>query len=60
MESSDYDRTLMSASCFLAGFYPPTESEQWNNEGLQWQPIPVHSIPLQHDNVRNKNFGTVA
>lgn len=49
MESSDYDRSLMSAECFLAGFYPPNEDEMWHEE-LKWQPIPVHAIPLAQDN----------
>lgn len=51
MDSSDYDRSLMSAGCFLAGFYPPTEVEMWNEENLKWQPIPIHSTPLHQDNV---------
>lgn len=50
MQSSDYDRTLMSAELVLAGLYPPTESELWNDD-IKWHPVPVHSIPMEYDNV---------
>ncbi|XP_065201875.1 prostatic acid phosphatase-like [Planococcus citri] len=51
MQSSDYDRTLMSAAAFLAGFYPPSNSELWNSDNITWQPIPIHSIPLEYDSM---------
>lgn len=35
----------MSALANLAGLFPPrTQEESWNNE-INWQPIPVHTIP---------------
>lgn len=32
----------------LAGLYPPSDEEKWNEEVL-WQPIPVHTIPGRMD-----------
>ena len=40
----------MSAQANLAGLYPPTMSQKWN-EDLRWQPIPVHTKPGDSDNV---------
>lgn len=50
VQSTDFDRTIMSAQMALAGLYPPTDEEKWSNEIL-WQPIPVHTIPMSIDNV---------
>lgn len=44
----------MTASACLAGLYPPTAEEKWN-ENIFWQPIPVHTIPLKMD--RNLSLG---
>ncbi|XP_031636576.1 prostatic acid phosphatase-like [Contarinia nasturtii] len=41
VEASDVDRTIASALANLAGMFPPSETEIWNDE-LNWQPIPVH------------------
>lgn len=46
--SSAFDRTINSANLVLAGFFPPQRDQVWN-EDLLWQPIPVHSIPLDMD-----------
>lgn len=46
----DSDRTLTSALLTLAGLFPPNGSEIWN-EHIQWQPIPVHTIPMRLDHV---------
>lgn len=43
MNSTSQDRALMSAEAFLAGMFPPLENETWADDGLQWQPIPVHT-----------------
>lgn len=46
--SSDFDRTINSANMVLAAMFPPTEHQIWN-EDLLWQPIPVHTIPVEMD-----------
>lgn len=48
IHSSDYDRTLMSAQLLLAALFPPVGDEIWN-DGLNWQPIPVHSRPITQE-----------
>ncbi|XP_018323599.1 prostatic acid phosphatase [Agrilus planipennis] len=50
VRSTDVDRTLMSAEANLAGLYPPSGDQVWD-QGLQWQPIPVHTIPEKEDYV---------
>ncbi|XP_054268148.1 prostatic acid phosphatase-like [Macrosteles quadrilineatus] len=50
VQSTDKDRTLMSADCLLAGMYPPEGAQIWR-ENLTWQPIPVHTRPLFLDAV---------
>uniref|UniRef100_A0A8B9P1G0 acid phosphatase n=1 Tax=Apteryx owenii TaxID=8824 RepID=A0A8B9P1G0_APTOW len=48
IQSTDYDRTIMSAQSCLSGLFPPTSSQTWNPE-LPWQPIPVHIVPKSSD-----------
>lgn len=48
--SSDYDRCLMSAGAFLAGFFPPTKKLLWN-PSIKWTPVPIFSTPLDLDNL---------
>ena len=50
VRSTEWDRTLMSAYCNLAGLFPPQGSQVWN-EKLLWQPIPVHTVPKDLDSV---------
>ncbi|XP_060104874.1 prostatic acid phosphatase-like isoform X1 [Heteronotia binoei] len=44
VQSTDVDRTIMSAQVNLAGLFPPSTSEMWNPQIL-WQPIPIYVIP---------------
>ncbi|NXU87880.1 PPAP phosphatase, partial [Xiphorhynchus elegans] len=53
IQSTDYDRTIMSAQSYLSGLFPPTSSQIWNPE-LLWQPIPVHIF--QKSTERRLNF----
>ncbi|KAJ8982217.1 hypothetical protein NQ317_013519 [Molorchus minor] len=48
VSSSNFDRCLMSAAVNLAGLYPPEDDQIWNKE-LLWQPIPIHTAPIQQD-----------
>jgi len=49
--SSDADRCIMSAEVFLAALYPPLPFQKIHPQ-LDWQPIPVHTVPLEHDRVK--------
>ena len=40
----------MSAMSNLAGLYPPQKGQIWNPD-LLWQPIPVHTVPVDDDNI---------
>lgn len=51
MDSSNVDRTLMSAELVLASMFPPREQDMWNKINFTWQPIPVHTVPLDEDPV---------
>lgn len=50
IQSTDVDRTLMSAAANLAGLFPPNDKQTWNKDVL-WQPIPIHTVPELLDNV---------
>lgn len=50
VQSTDADRTLMSAAHALAGMFPPTNAQIWN-PSLLWQAIPIHTIPKEIDHI---------
>lgn len=50
IRSSDCDRAITSALANLAGMFPPTDDEIWN-DNIPWQPIPVHTVPKANDYV---------
>ena len=49
VRSTDLDRALMSAQCNLAGLYPPAGKQKWNGSLTSWQPIPVHTVGLDDE-----------
>ncbi|KAM6450886.1 prostatic acid phosphatase isoform 2-T2 [Liasis olivaceus] len=56
IQSTEIDRTIMSAQANLAGLFPPTGDQIWNPE-LLWQPVPVHVVPKASDpKLRYPNF----
>lgn len=48
VQSTDVDRAIMTAQTNLAALYKPTWDEVWD-ENLDWQPVPVHTIPAEFD-----------
>lgn len=48
VQSTDRERTLMSAASVLAGLFPPTKNQLWN-DNIAWQPIPIHTMPVNMD-----------
>ncbi|XP_066246930.1 lysosomal acid phosphatase-like [Euwallacea similis] len=48
--SSYLDRCLMSAELVGAGMFPPQGEQIWN-PNLLWQPIPIHYLPRNLDNL---------
>ncbi|KAJ8921163.1 hypothetical protein NQ315_013635 [Exocentrus adspersus] len=46
-ESTDVDRTKASMQLVNAGLWPPETAQKWGP--LNWQPVPIHSEPLDED-----------
>ncbi|XP_076468126.1 prostatic acid phosphatase-like isoform X2 [Babylonia areolata] len=46
VQSTDYDRTLMTAQCLLIGLFP-TNISHWS----PWQPIPIHTQDGENDHL---------
>lgn len=41
-------RALMSAECAMAALFPPSGRQIWKYT-IPWQPVPIHTIPLDGD-----------
>lgn len=41
----------MSAELVLAAMFPPRQEDMWNKLNFTWQPIPVHTVPVEEDYV---------
>lgn len=39
----------MTAQCMAAGLFPPSKDEIWNRTFNLWQPIPIHTVPIEQD-----------
>lgn len=48
IRSTDIDRSIMSALCNAAGLFPPSANQMWDGS-INWQPVPVHTIPIHED-----------
>lgn len=51
--SSEVDRTIMSGLLALAGMFPTNNQSSWD-ENVNWQPVPLRTIPTAQDNVSLK------
>uniref|UniRef100_A0A1Y1N7Z4 Acid phosphatase n=1 Tax=Photinus pyralis TaxID=7054 RepID=A0A1Y1N7Z4_PHOPY len=49
VQTTDVDRTKVSAQCINAGLWPPNAAQKWG--ALDWQPIPSNSEPLNQDDL---------
>ena len=49
VQTTDVDRTKVSAQCINAGLWPPSSAQKWG--ALDWLPIPTNSEPLNSDNL---------
>ncbi|XP_057663613.1 prostatic acid phosphatase-like isoform X1 [Diorhabda carinulata] len=48
-QSTDVDRAKASMQLVNAGFWPPKGDQVWGP--LNWQPIPIHTEPLEQDSL---------
>ncbi|KAJ8966361.1 hypothetical protein NQ317_011936 [Molorchus minor] len=48
--STDYNRTKMSLQLVLAGLFPPSSEQIWE-ESIPWQPVPYNYLPKYEDKV---------
>ena len=52
VQSTNLDRTLMSAQAVMTGLYPPEGVQQWaKSKALAWQPIPIFAMGLEDEQV---------
>lgn len=48
---TDYNRTKMSLQLVLASLFPPRGHAVWEENNLEWQPIPFNYWPIREDHV---------
>lgn len=48
IQSTDFDRTLMSAQTVAAALFPPTGQEIWHTN-LMWQPVACHTRQINQE-----------
>ena len=52
VRSTNFDRTLATAEAVLAGLFPPPNPKAFNVKLLKlWQPIPIHTVPIEQDHL---------
>ena len=44
---------LQSIRCAYSGLFPPAGPQVWDPQ-LPWQPVPVHTVPLDQEYLLNK------
>lgn len=53
--SSHVDRAIQSAEANLASFYKPSDWQIFEPD-LDWQPVPIHTLPKSLDHMLDPNF----
>lgn len=47
-QTTNIERTYMSAAMVLAGLYPPKDYQKWSDTETVWQPIRIHENSPDH------------
>ncbi|XP_065830753.1 lysosomal acid phosphatase-like isoform X2 [Oscarella lobularis] len=55
VRSTDLDRTLMSAECLMAALYKPNGHQAFLKD-FDWQPIPIHTVPVPEDKLLRGHY----
>ncbi|XP_031774349.1 venom acid phosphatase Acph-1-like isoform X1 [Apis florea] len=55
--SDKIDRTVMSGQLVATGLYPPSKIQRWNPD-LNWQPIPIWTMPIAMDCLYNTRYSS--
>ncbi|KOC59081.1 Venom acid phosphatase Acph-1 [Habropoda laboriosa] len=49
MQTAGYTLSMISGQLVNSGLWPPAESQKWNTDINNWQPIPTEYLPMQKD-----------